>query len=116
MLELAVQTHYPERIKQIDDHQRAWRQIGPLTVSAKDIRRAEHESFFGLSFGAVPGEVVEVHPSIGTASLTGTISDITTSKAPASEGAPYVSDASAQTPLTVDPQPEWRFSDEDEQE
>ncbi|MDF1871832.1 DDE-type integrase/transposase/recombinase [Vannielia sp.] len=105
-----------ERIKQIDDHQRAWRQIGPLTVCAKDIRRAEHESFFGLSFGAVPDEVVEVHPSIGTASLTGTISDITASKAPASEGAPYVSDASTQTPLTVDPQPEWRFSDEDEQE
>lgn len=105
-----------ERIKQIDDHQRAWRQIGPLTVSAKDIRRAEHESFFGLSFGTLPGEVVEEHTSAGTASLTGTTSDIAASKALASKGAPYVSDAFDQSALSVDPQPEWRFSDEDEQE
>ncbi|TMV91213.1 transposase family protein [Thioclava sp. BHET1] len=105
-----------ERIKQIDDHQRAWRQIGPLTVSAKDIRRAEHESFFGLSFSTVPGEVVEEQPSIGTASLTGTLSEITASKAPVSEGTPSVRDAPGQSELPDDPQPEWRFSDEGEQE
>ncbi len=104
-----------ERIKQIDDHQRAWRQIGPLTVSAKDIRRAEHESFFGLSFGTVPGEAVEENPSVGTASLTGALSETAASKEHADEGEPSVSDASDQPSLSVDPQPEWRFSDEDEQ-
>ncbi|UWR62625.1 Mu transposase C-terminal domain-containing protein [Phaeobacter inhibens] len=105
-----------ERIKQIDNHQRAWRQIGPLTVSAKDIRRAEHESFYGLSFGVVPGEVIEKPAAAGTASLTGSLSDIAASKGAIIEGMPPVNDPSDQFPLPNDPETEWRFSDEDEQE
>ena len=105
-----------ERIKQIDDHQRAWRQIGPLTVSAKDIRRAEHESFYGLSFGAVPREAVEEHRAVGTASLTGTLSDIAASNGPASAGTPPASDGLDQPQRSDGPQPEWRFSDDGEQE
>lgn len=105
-----------ERIKQIDDHQRAWRQIGPLTVSAKDIRRAEHESFYGLSFGVVPGEVIEKPAAAGTASLTGSLSDIAASKGGSIEGVPSVDDPSDQFQQPNDPEIEWRFSDEDEQE
>ncbi|WP_417247475.1 hypothetical protein [Celeribacter sp.] len=105
-----------ERIKQIDDHQRAWRQIGPLTVSAKDIRRAEHESFYGLSFGVVPGEVREKPSVVGTASLTGRLSDIATAEGTSIEGSSPMSDAPGQPELSDDPQPEWRFSDEGEHE
>ncbi|PTW37592.1 Mu transposase C-terminal domain-containing protein [Rhodovulum kholense] len=105
-----------ERIKQVDDHQRAWRQIGPLTVSARDIRRAEHESFYGLNFGAVPGEVVEKPSAKGTASLTGRLADIAASKGAGIEGALSVNDVSDQIQPPDDPRTEWRFSDEDEQE
>ena len=105
-----------ERIKQIDDHQRAWRQVGPLTVSAKDIRRAEHESFYGLSFGVVTGEIIEKPAAAGTASLTGSLSDIAAPKGTSIEGVPPVDDPSDQFQQPNDTKTEWRFSDEDEQE
>ena len=63
-----------------------------------------------------PGEVVEEQSSAGTASLTGTLSEIAASKAPVSEGTPSVRDAPGQSELPEDPQSEWRFSDDGEQE
>ena len=42
------------RIREIDADQRAWRQLGPINVSAAEIRRAEAESFFGLNLKPEP--------------------------------------------------------------
>ncbi|MBI1494518.1 Mu transposase C-terminal domain-containing protein [Halocynthiibacter styelae] len=40
------------RIRELDAEQRALRRLGPVQVSASDIRRAEHETFLGLKFSS----------------------------------------------------------------
>lgn len=50
------------RIQEIDADQRAWRCLGPINVSAADIRRAEAETFFGLKLPPEPEE----QPGMGT--------------------------------------------------
>lgn len=37
------------RVREIDAKQRAWRRLGPINVNATDIRRAEADTFYGLS-------------------------------------------------------------------
>ncbi|MDC0657806.1 DDE-type integrase/transposase/recombinase [Leisingera sp. SS27] len=104
-----------ERIKQLDDNQRAWRQIGPLTVSARDIRRAENECFLGLNLAFETGTIAEVGRSDVTriADALNTRADV---KFPSDAGQKS-STAPREGSETSDPQSfVWRFSDEDEQD
>ncbi len=41
-----------ERVKEIDEQQRSSRMLGPITISADDIRRADRETFWGLNLGS----------------------------------------------------------------
>ena len=58
------------RIKQIDDTQRAWRRLGPISVSAADIKRAENETFWGLDLKPDP-ESPEAYLDAGEDADTG---------------------------------------------
>ncbi|WP_406736128.1 hypothetical protein [Thioclava sp. GXIMD4215] len=102
-----------ERSNKNDDAQRAWRQIGPLTVSARDIRRAEQECFFGLSFGG-EAEAEQITPHSDLPSLSNAISQAA-SKTPAASAQPAPPDLAPSTDSGPrKPKFNWRFSDDNE--
>lgn len=102
------------RIRQLDDEQRAWRRLGPINVSADDIRRAEAETFYGLDFGSAGKPSLKIAGEsspegnafladvIGPAALTHPESDQADDSPP--------SPALAQETITTT----WSFSDEND--
>ncbi len=102
-----------ERIREIDAGQRAWRRLGPINVSASDIRRAEAETFYGLSLHP-EAEDRQDTGSVAPPVEGGFLSEVIpparrqpsppNQPAPASPPADPTTDASSQT---------WRFSDDD---
>ena len=94
------------RIKEIDAEQRAMRQLGPINLTVDQIRRAQKETFWGLSFGSNP-DAVPSGDAVPTDHHTGLLSD----EIPYEPGP-----LPAELPATVIPEApdaeEWFFSDE----
>lgn len=101
------------RIKELDADQRAWRRLGPINISAAEIRRAEAETFYSLDLKAeAEGQpIVDNHRP----QIDGFLSD---SIPPLHRPPPRT--ASSSSPTDHDehdddkPQETWRFSDDDE--
>ena len=102
------------RIKELDADQRAWRRLGPINVSAADIRRAESETFYGLSLHreAEDGQDMgSVAPPVEGSFLSEVIPPARRQVPPPNQS------ASASPPAAsnrIPPAKTWRFSDDDE--
>ncbi|MES0863265.1 hypothetical protein ABLN87_12995 [Ruegeria sp. SCPT10] len=97
------------RMKAIDAEQRAWRRLGPISVSAREIQRAENETFWGLNLKPDPESTeahLEMSPKSNGGFLSDVISDRTNGKIEPSNESFDVNDD--------DPVEFWRFSDDDE--
>ncbi|GHF05461.1 hypothetical protein GCM10016455_28420 [Aliiroseovarius zhejiangensis] len=96
-----------KRIKEIDAEQRAMRQLGPVALTTDQIKRAERETFWGLSLGLDPErQVTTEDESEGT--LGGLLSEeIKHDPASQPEDQPLQRDEEA-------PEEFWKFSDEEE--
>ena len=100
-------------IKELDADQRAWRRLGPINISAAEIRRAEAETFYGLDLKPEPEgrPIVDNHPPQIDSFLSDSIPPL--QRAPA-----RTASSSSPTDHTEHdddkPQETWRFSDDDE--
>lgn len=97
------------RVKEIDAEQRAWRHLGPIGVSAADVRRAESETFWGLNLKPDP-ESTEAYFESGETISREFLSDVIGESAPAiSETCPRETENTDEDPTEY-----WRFSDDQE--
>lgn len=102
------------RIRQLDDEQRALRRLGPINVSADDIRRAEAETFYGLGFGpaAQPTrKITDAAPPDGNGFLADVIgpATLTHPEAEQVDDNPPSSEPAQEIITTT-----WSFSDEND--
>lgn len=101
------------RIREIDADQRAWRRLGPINISAAEIRRAEAETFYGLDLK----REMEGKPIVDNRrpDVDGFLSD---SIPPLQRPPAQTASSSSPTDHTErdddKPQETWRFSDDDE--
>ena len=97
-----------KRIKEIDAHQCALRQLGPIGDTYEQIRRAQRETFWGLSLGGDP-EVSAVLPQQDCEDAQGLLSnEILRDQTPPLSQKPASSD-DTDTPIEF-----WSFSDDDD--
>ncbi len=94
------------RIKKIDEEQRAWRRLGPINLSKADIKRAERETFWGMSLGGDP-EISMGSPDEQSQWAEGLLSDVIGGRDIPAEDIDRPASLSPQTPIEY-----WKFSDE----
>ncbi len=91
------------RIKEIDAEQRAMRQLGPINLTRDQIKRAQRETFWGLSLGADPDIATDENAAIPEQDFDLLSDEIPYQPGPLSEERPVLPEPS---------EGEWLFSDE----
>ena len=95
-----------KRIKEVDAHQCALRQLGPIGDTYEQIKRAQRETFWGLSLGSNP-ELPAVLPQEDREDAQGLLSsEILMDQTPLSSLSPASSD-DEDAPIEF-----WSFSDD----
>lgn len=91
------------RIKEIDAEQRAMRQLGPINLTRDQIKRAQRETFWGLSLGADPEIATDENAAIPEQGFDLLSDEIPYQPGPLPEEQPVLPEPS---------EDEWLFSDE----